>query len=148
MLGITVSIYDFVKLIDPPAQLDLDKLDPQDYYITSGDAVQKAKYLCKLLWTYAGSTRKQLNKMTRPSAALKAFEKHCWEQAGGARKMMNALEAVRGEDVFLETEWDEHRLLCVPKNPRIARQIQQEREAAECSKSEALTTSPSKPAAK
>jgi len=112
-------ISDFLQVLSPPNHFELSEFDPNDYFVTSGDAVQKTKYLCKVLWSYAGEVRRQLNKMKRPAAADKKFEKLCWGQAGAARKMLNALIAVRGEDVFLETEWNEHMLIVIPKNPRV-----------------------------
>jgi len=32
--------------------------------------------------------------------------------------LLRRLREARGTDCFLETEWDDHKLLCVAKNPR------------------------------
>jgi hypothetical protein len=114
-----LDVFDFVQPLDPPPQFDMESLNPNDYFVTSGDAVQKTRYLSEIVWAYAGTVRKQLRKMKRPSKAAKVFEKLCWKQAGGCTRMLNALIKVRGEAVFLETEWNSDRkLLCIPKNPR------------------------------
>ena len=118
-----LRVYDFLEILDPPPNFDLPRIDPQDYFITSGDAIQKAGYLISILWEYAGNARKQLNKLqsSKPkkwTAKDVKFEKKCWEQAGAAQRMQKTLEETRGEDIILETEWNEHRVLCIPKNPR------------------------------
>jgi len=118
-----LAVDDFLQPMSPPNQFEMEELDPNDYFITSGDAVQKTKYLCTIIWSYAGKARKQLNGMNQPTAASKKFERLCWEQAGSARKMLNALIGIRGEDVFLETEWNEHMLIVIPKNPRVRKII-------------------------
>ena len=33
--------------------------------------------------------------------------------------LLNKLIEARGDDCFLETEWDSHRLFVIPKNPRL-----------------------------
>ncbi len=117
-------VSDFLQIMDPPRQFDLELFDPTSYYVTSGDAIQKAKYLSTLMWKYAGTARKQLSQMKTKSKASVEFEKMCWKNAGACNKMIHALKRVRGDAVFLETEWnDEHKLLCIPKNPRSVKKI-------------------------
>jgi len=117
-------VSDFLQIMKPPRQFDLEPFDPSSYYITSGDAVQKAKYLSGLMWKYAGAARKQLGLMTTKTKACVEFEKMCWKNAGACNKMICALKKVRGDAVFLETEWNaEHKLLCIPKNPRSVKKI-------------------------
>ena len=71
-------------------------IDPRDYFITSGDAVSKAKALSRDL-RQAGE----------------------FGEADRALRLVDALVAARGEACFLETEYaSDHRLLCIPKNPR------------------------------
>jgi hypothetical protein len=71
-------------------------VDPRDYFITSGDAVAKARILAK-----------DLESEGHPAEAQRA------------RLLVLALEAARGDAIFLEIEYDpDHRLLCIPKNPR------------------------------
>lgn len=114
-------------------------INPRNYFITSGDAVEKTKILDRDLWKYAGDTRKkayeiiasehniglqEAQKMyrdgTRPSKPKRFsdYEKALWSAAGKARALLNALIKAKAENCFLETEWEHHRLLCIPKNPR------------------------------
>lgn len=66
-------------------------IDPKNYFVTSGEAVQKAKKL----------------------------EEDIWLLAGKARKLRNLLEKARGSSTYLETEWtDGGRLLLKKKDPR------------------------------
>lgn len=65
-------------------------IDPNQYFITSGEAIAKAEKL----------------------------EKDIWLMAGKARKLRNLLKKARGPAVYLETEWNDSRLLLKRKNPR------------------------------
>ena len=65
-------------------------IDPRDYFITTGEAVQKAEVM----------------------------EKELWKAAGNARRLVKALKLARAENKYLETEWREGRLLLKIKNPR------------------------------
>lgn len=112
------DVYDFLCKLEPPPSFKMDPIDPVDYFITSGEAIQKTKYLCKVLWENAGRARKRLGLIKKPTKKDKAFEKECWEQAGKANKMLNELKKARGENVFLETEWRDSTLLVLAKNPR------------------------------
>ena len=136
-------VNEFVEPINPPSGIQLEQIDPNQYFITSGDAIQKTKYMAKVLWAYAGRARKILKSVKKPPKDLVEFEKHCWKQAGGVNRMLAALIRARGKDIFLETERNvigergtvgsgiagaagsgilgEHQacaLLVVPKNPR------------------------------
>jgi hypothetical protein len=69
----------------------LSTINPKDYFVTSGEAVQKSKKL----------------------------EQDVWEMAGRVRKLYNLLKKARGPAVYLETEWVEGgRLIIKRKNPR------------------------------
>lgn len=121
-----LRIYDFLDILDPPHGYVLPKMDPQEYYITSGDALQKTRYLSKVLWEYAGKARAQLKKMRSPTQTQTAFEKSCWAQAGAANRLITILTKIRGSDVFLETEWtSDHVLTVLRKNPR-SRQLDED----------------------
>lgn len=136
-----LNIEEIVPLIDPKAYRigGLDKFDPNKYYVTSGDAVQKAKVLERDLWAYAGNIRKvsceklaaehkstyakaqalhRSGQRPKSPARWAEFETMVWKAAGAARKLVGILVNVRGDAIFLETEWQDHRLLCIPKNPR------------------------------
>lgn len=75
-------------------ELDLssfvDKIDPADYFATSGEATLKARKL----------------------------EKDLFKMAGMARKLVNVLKKLKGDDVYLEMTWHDGRLVLKAKNPR------------------------------
>lgn len=119
-----------------------DSINPADYFVTSGDAVEKTKVLEKDLWHLAGELRKRSYALlekehgcspaeaqalfrdgVRPSRPKRfhEYEAAVWKAAGQARKLLNALQKAKGENCFLETEWESHKLLCIPKNPRTPR---------------------------
>lgn len=68
----------------------ISAIDPHTYFITSGEAIAKATQL----------------------------EKDIWLMAGKARQLKNMLKKARGPAVYLETEWNDNRLLLKRKNPR------------------------------
>lgn len=131
-------VSDHVQRVNPKDfGLEREGIDPYAYFITSGDAVEKARVLDHDLWQLAGSLRKELFQIiadenncdnaqaqnlyrsgVRPRSRFHEYEAAVWKAAGQARKMFNALLTAKGENCFLETEWDSHRLLCIPKNPR------------------------------
>ena len=79
-------------------------IDPKSYFVTSGDAIAKARVLRRHFEERSGE---------------------CFEAAAAAYatgRMIEALIAVRGSATFLETEWHNHMLLCMPKNPRSKRE--------------------------
>jgi hypothetical protein len=84
-------------------------IDPKDYFITSGDAVEKSKALCKRVHDIVRETADS------PNASYKQAVTLFLSQCEGLRD--NLIKA-RGKNIFLETEWDLHRLYCIPKNPR------------------------------
>jgi len=55
-----LDVLDFIQPLNPPPQFGMKSLNATDYFITSGDAVQKTRYLAKVIWSYAGIARKQL----------------------------------------------------------------------------------------
>jgi len=74
-----LEIGDFVK-----------KIDPRDYFVTTGEAVTKARRLEQDL--------------------LEAYQR--------AKLMTNILQDIRGDNVYLETRWINHQLTLHIKNPR------------------------------
>jgi hypothetical protein len=75
-------------------ELDITSLvqaiDPADYFCTTGEAVIKTRKL----------------------------EADLFAAAGIARKLGNLLRKLRGEDIYLETQWIGGKLLLKAKNPR------------------------------
>lgn len=134
-------IEDHVTFVDPNfySLEDVPSINPADYFVTSGDAVEKAKVLERELWQAAGNLRKQVYKMIaeehmctiheaqekyrngiQPSNPrhFADYEIAIWKAAGQARRLLSNLRKAKGDNCFLETEWDNHKLLCIPKNPR------------------------------
>lgn len=134
---------DHVVFVNPKTYrlTSIDSVNPADYFVTSGDAVEKAKILEHDLWQLASDIRRRVyrriekeHKCTYVEAQIKwrkpqrirpvkprrlpEYENAVYKAAGQARKLVSALLAAKGSNVFLETEWDNHKLLCIPKNPR------------------------------
>lgn len=68
----------------------LEKIDPKEYFHTTGEAILK----------------------------MRKLEHDLFAAAGLARKVGNVLEKLRGENIYLETQWNNGRLLLKAKNPR------------------------------
>lgn len=113
-----LEIYDFLSVLSPPHGFNMKEIDPIQYFITSGDAIQKCNYMLSQYWKYAGEARKQLNSIKNPTKTQIQFEKQCWNEAGQLQKLLAQLKKVRQDNIFLETEWDEHLLHIKIKNPR------------------------------
>lgn len=113
-----LDIEKYVTYVNPRDYdiTDIQLDDPRSYFITSGDAVVKADYLTKYMWKMAGVVRRRFGKSTDDKE--KAFEKKVWECAGRCQRMLNVLTKLRGDNIFLETEWRDHVLYVIPKNPR------------------------------
>lgn len=131
---------DHIKFVDPKKYRLQDKgIDPAQYFITSGDAVEKARVLERDMWVLAGELRKKCYALIaeehncsytaaqelhrsgiRPQhhQEFTDYEQEVWKAAGCSRKLLNALIKAKGHNIFLETEWNNHMLLCIPKNPR------------------------------
>jgi hypothetical protein len=76
-------------------ELDIQELisgqiDPLQYFRTTGEAIIK----------------------------MRKLEADLFQMAGLARKVGNILEKLRGENIYLETQWSDGRLLLKAKNPR------------------------------
>jgi len=109
---------DHIQFVDPIRYgVECESINPAEYFVTSGDAVQKTIVLERDLWALASELRKRVNR-TKASAKLKKYEKAIWSSAGKARSLLNKLIKARGDAIFLETEFDNHHLYCTPKNPR------------------------------
>jgi len=131
-------IDDHIPFVDPKTfEFDVESINPKMYFVTSGDAVQKAQVMERDFWDLAGRLRRIcIDRMTeeRPGEdiqqlyrdgvrpvepkGLAEYEIAIWRSAGLARRLVNNLLLAKGEDCFLETEWESHILLCIPKNPR------------------------------
>jgi hypothetical protein len=108
---------DHIRYVDPK-DYGLDQqysLDPSSYFITSGDAVEKAKILERDIWLLVNKLRKELQ---QGDENFSAYTAEILITAKQATNLHQALKVAKGTNCFLETEWENHRLLCIPKNPR------------------------------
>ena len=132
-------VQDHVDFVHPKKYgIKEEFVDPNEYFVTSGDAVEKAKVLERDLWRLAGKLRSRViellikegnsktkamekyrkGKGPKKPKKLRDYEKAVWIAAGQARRLVHKLKKAKGVDCFFETEWDNHCLLCIPKNPR------------------------------
>ena len=101
-----IEVDKHIRFVDPKKYKSAEAgIDPMRYFITSGDAVQKIGIMIQHVRT---AIKKNKN------AYGKALQKMLKE----ATTLQKAFLKIRGPHCFLETEWDSHRLVCVPKDPR------------------------------
>lgn len=118
MTDYQLTISEHVPYVDPRSYgIAVDGVDPAQYFVTSGDAVEKTKVLERELWELAGTVKKAVGKSKL--AKHKKLVAEVWSAAGKARALLALLTRVRGDAIFLECEWREHVLYVVPKNPRM-----------------------------
>jgi len=106
---------------------DTQTIDPQSYFITSGDALAKAIKLERDMWKLATQLRSRYARLKTIKGKKtwvfeskhKKFVQTVWKCAGQCRAMANKLCEAKGVNCFLETEWREQHLIVIPKNPRI-----------------------------
>lgn len=110
-------ISDFVTPLIPPAGSKLDAVTPADYFITSGDAIQKTDQLYRDIAGFGRRLQQAIQEESDPK--LRELDNQCTKELQGALNMRKALETSRGSSVFMETEWEQGKLLCIPKNPRL-----------------------------
>lgn len=135
-------IEEHVRFVNPEQYglQDVKSINPADYFITSGDAVEKARILSIDMLGLANKLRNQLYQLieseyncslseaqdlfrdgtvpTRPER-FHEYESDVWEAVEQTKALLEALKKAKGNNCFLETEWDNHKLLCIPKNPRM-----------------------------
>lgn len=98
-----LNVYEHVK--------KTEYFDPKSYFITSGDAIFKMKFMLSEL-------QDRINK-EKDSAVVQSLSTSLSE----ARLLNDKLLKARGPDCFLETEWEQHELKCIPKNPRASQEL-------------------------
>lgn len=118
-----LDIYDFMQPLEPPPEFEMDNVDPVRFFITSGDAIQKVEYIIEFLGEYKGQAESKYSEMEDQNEEMAEFVFDCSEQLECAKKLLDELIYVRGDNVFLETEWIEHKLRCLVKNPRARQRI-------------------------
>lgn len=92
---------------------DVPSLNPTEYFITSGDAVQKTKALIR-------DYKEVIDKVQQCVLHIDVskYLADVKVQCSHAETLLELLLKARGTNIFLETEWNQHKLLCIPKNPR------------------------------
>jgi hypothetical protein len=116
-------------------------IKPSDYFITSGDAIEKTRILYRDLHDLANSLKdKCINAIVEDSQCTSEKAQKTYDRGVPNKKwsklqeyatevarvaidgsiLLHELIKAKGPNVFLETEWNSHHLLCIPKNPRKA----------------------------
>jgi hypothetical protein len=113
-----IKIYDHLNRINPSefGLSDVPKLDPEMYYVTSGDAICKTTQLQKDLWLLVGKIRKLAKE--KPRKGLAQYLNALYRCASLSQVLIDKLKVAKGNAVFLETEWRDGRVIAVAKNPR------------------------------
>jgi hypothetical protein len=109
-----IKIYDHLNHIDPSefGLSDVPSLNPEKYYVTSGDAICKTTQLRKDLWVLIANIK---------SLKSETYDKYLsalYSCASKSSILIDKLKIAKGNAVFLETEWRDGRVICVAKNPR------------------------------
>jgi len=135
----------------PNVPKDMDRsvvFDPKYYFVTSGEAIEKMKFMLIdidfkltqllniILKSIMGSIKgkkpealahlksgQKLPKALLPYKTYYDFVGTCKKEA---KILLTLLRKFRGTNCFLETEWDSHRLLCISKNPRMKDEVDEE----------------------
>lgn len=130
-----------VQFVDPVKYgLHIESVDPNDYFVTSGDAIQKTIYMSYQIKNLADKINqacieREWNKIDRLDTSntihpirlnesnmsqLQEYRRDLMVNYAKSLRLIELLTEAKGSYVFLETEWNNHRLLCIPKNPRKA----------------------------
>lgn len=141
--------YFFSKSPNVPKDMDRSVVfDPKYYFVTSGEAIEKMKFMLididyklaqllnTILKSIMGSIKgkkpealahfksgQKLPKSLLPYKTYYDFIGTCKKEA---KILLTLLRKFRGTNCFLETEWDSHRLLCISKNPRMKDEVDEE----------------------
>ena len=109
----------YIDIVRPKSNfVFIEDFDPSTYFVTSGDAIEKTKSLKQALAEYKTDVQRSieiLNYYTDPELELLNIIDAAMQ---GCDKMLEDLYIAKGENCFLETEWEAHTLCVVPKNPR------------------------------
>jgi hypothetical protein len=113
-----IKLYDHLNHINPAefGLSDVPMLDPEMYYVTSGDAICKTIQLQKDLWALVSKVRILASK--KPTKKMASYLKALYSCASKSKVLIDKLKEARGSAVFLETEWRDRKVIAVAKNPR------------------------------
>ena len=102
------------KIIPADFGFKYDSIDPNYYFITSGDAVQKTLAIRRDII----NLQNVLDKDISPDGRIVEFREKIDKIIGQVDAFIVKIKTARGNKLFLETEWEAHQLYCIPKNPR------------------------------
>lgn len=117
--GVQADIYilkleKYVRHIEPHEfglPSGIPSINPLEYFITSGDAIKKTISLSARIQELISSLKSQYHDVIRYRVSLELLLK-------SVELLKRDLEFARGDALFLETEWSDHVLYVIPKNPR------------------------------
>ena len=141
--------YFFPKAPNMPKDLEKHlRFDPKAYFVTSGEAIEKMKFMLIdiddkisglldiILKSIMGSIKskkpealvyfKSRQKLPKSLLPYKTYYDYIGICKKEAKILLALLRKFRGTNCFLETEWDSHRLLCISKNPRMKDEADEE----------------------
>lgn len=95
-----------------------EDFDPNAYFITSGDAIKKTDILIKDLERYKQNIVEYLSVFSTYTETEIDFLSVLDTALESANNLLSDLYLAKGENCFLEIEWDNHVLYSIPKNPR------------------------------
>lgn len=135
-----LDIEEMITYADPARYgIKIEGINPKEYFITSGDAIEKTKVLQNdfknhhndvkiLIIEYISKKLKISTKEAKAKAKkadgqvvskkLLAYELHIRKNLTQVKSLLKELIKARGGKKFLETEWENHSLHLTPKNPR------------------------------
>lgn len=111
-----LDVSDHIQYVDPSdyGLKDIKSIDPNQYFITSGDAVEKAK----ILYAHYVKLRDELQALGSTDQNMINYTTAIAFATEQAATMLEHLKKAKGDHCFLETEWDCHVLYVKAKDPR------------------------------
>jgi hypothetical protein len=98
--------------------IEYEDWNPSSYFITSGDALEKSKAMLSDFKQYERDIKHSIKILngseTEGCALIDLLDKTRTK----LETLVVDLNHAKGQNSFLETEWDSHRLLVLVKNPR------------------------------
>jgi len=95
-----------------------EDFDPHTYFITSGDAINKTQMLIADLDSYKTHIQECINYQKAYTNIELEFLCIIDNAIASAYQLLSDLYTAKGENCFLEIEWEDHNIRVVPKNPR------------------------------
>ena len=112
-----VSVY--IDILRPKQSFIFrEDFDPASYFVTSGDAIEKTKNLSADLKKYKYDIIRTVEVLGSFTDIELEFVNQVDTAIENSQTMLADLYAAKGENCFLETEWESHEQKVVPKNPR------------------------------